>query len=72
MGKLLKLDTKSLVWNLWLAFFLALALLFLLYHLNKAENEVSLERTKKEEHEKPFMDVAGTGNDLRSCPVGLQ
>lgn len=57
---------------MWLAFFLAQRLLFLWYHFNKAENEVSLERKKKEEDKKPFKDVAGTENDIRSCPVGLQ
>lgn len=55
----------------WLAFFLALALFFLPYHFNKTENEVSLERKRKVEDEKPFKDVAGTENDVRSSPVGL-
>lgn len=41
-------------------------------HFNKAENEVSLERKKKEEDEKPFKDVAGTESDVRKRPVGLQ
>lgn len=57
---------------MWLAFFLAQAHLFLPYHSKKAEKEVSLERKKKVEDEKPFKDVAGTENDVRSCPVVLQ
>lgn len=57
---------------MWLAFFLAQALLYLPYHFSKAENEVSLERKKKVGDEKPFMDVAGIDNDVRSCPVGPQ
>ena len=54
-----------------LAFFLARALFFLPYHFSKAENEVSLERKRKVEDEKPFKDVAGTENDVRSSPLGL-
>lgn len=46
--------------------------LFLSYHFNKEENEVLLQRTRIVEDEKPFKDVAGTENDVRSRPVDLQ
>ena len=72
MIELLKCQKKAQAWHLWLAFFLARAHSFLLYHSNKAENEVSFERKKKVEDEKPFKDVAWTENDVRSCPVVLQ
>lgn len=60
-------------WHLWLAFFLGTGtFISAVPFLNKTENEVSLEGKKKVEDEKPFKDVAGTENDVRSCPVDLQ
>lgn len=72
MGKLLKRERRAQAWYLWLASFLARALLFLSHYFNKAENEVLLERKKKVEDEKPFKDVPGTENDVSRSTVSLQ